>query len=341
MKWRDFSVRSAIAALVALAPASSARAQGAEVSPGKPIELYVGSSVGAGYDLYARLLARHWGRHLPGQPAIVVRNMEGGGSLRLANWLFNVGARDGGVVGTIGRGTSFDPLFGAKGASFDATKFGWIGSMNDEVSVCVAWGASGVTSFEQLRERELLVGASGPSADTYQFPAILNGVFGTRMKIVTGYPGGNEIDLAMERGEVNGRCGWSWSSLKFTHPTWRPEKKINILIQLALNRHPDLADAPLVTDFARNEEQAAILRLIFARQAMAWPFLTPPDVPRPRLEALRAGFDTTMRDPEFIADVLKGGYESRPVDGAEIERLVARVYQTPAPIIARTAAMLN
>ncbi len=333
----------ACALLAAICAASvPARAQSpAEFYAGKTIEIYVGSSVGAGYDLYARLLSRHWSRHIPGAPAISVRNMDGAGGLRAANWVYNVGARDGTVVGTFGRGISFEPLLGMSGGTFEAAKFGWIGSMNDEVSVCVSWRTSDVATFDDLRQRELTVGASGRSGDSFQFPAILNGVFGTKMKIVTGYPGGSEIDLAMERGEVNGRCGWSWSSLKFTHPTWYPEKKINVLTQLALSKHPDLLDKPVVTDFARTEEEMAILRLIFARQAMAWPYMTPPGVPRDRLGILRTAFEATVSDPAFLDDARKGGYEVRPVKGAAIEALVAQIYQMPRSIADSAARMMK
>jgi tripartite-type tricarboxylate transporter receptor subunit TctC len=332
----------ALLTLAGVALAAPAAAQSsAPFYAGKTIELYVGSSAGAGYDLYARLLARHWSRHIPGQPAIVVRDMDGGGGLRLANWLGNVAARDGLVVGTITRGAAFDPLFGRAEAAFDAAGFGWIGSMNDEVSACVAWHSSDVKTFADLREKELLVGATGPSADTWQFPAILNGVLGTKMKMVNGYRGGNEIDLAMERGEVAGRCGWSWSSLKFTHPQWVAEKKINVLAQLALAKHPDLPDVPLVTDLARNEEEASLLRLIFARQAMAWPFLVPPGVPAARVTELRDAFDAAIADPAFAADAASGGYETRAVRGVDIQELVARIYRSPAAVVARAAALLK
>ena len=194
--------------------------------------------------------------------------MEGAGSLRLANWLYNVGPKDGTVMGTIGRGTAFDPLLGSKGAQFEADKFTWIGSANNEVSICVAWKTSGITKFEDVLTKELIVGGTGQAADTDQFPQILNGVLGTKFKVVAGYPGGNDVTLAMERGEVKGRCGWSWSSVLATHKRWIGDKSINILIQLSLAKHPDLPDVPLVMDYAKTEEQKQIFQLIFARQVM-------------------------------------------------------------------------
>src|SRR5688572_18622699 len=196
----------ATAALVLGLPAPGHAESVADFYKGKTIELLIGYSGGGGYDVYARLLARHMGKHIPGNPNIVPRNMPGAGSLVLANWLYNVATKDGTVFGIIGRGTGFDPLLGNDAAKFDATKYNWVGSMNNEVSVCVAWHTAGITDWKQLRKQELVVGGTGPSADTDQFPRIMNGVLNTKFKIISGYPGGNDINLAMERGEVQGRC---------------------------------------------------------------------------------------------------------------------------------------
>ncbi len=191
--------------VVAVAPG---RAQSvADFYKGKTVDLYIGYSVGGAYDLYARMIARHLGKHIPGNPTVLPKNMEGAGSLRLANWLYNVAPKDGSAMGIIGRGTGFDPLLGNTKAQFDASKFTWIGSANNEVSICVAWAGRGITKFENMMTKELVVGGTSSSADTDQFPKIVNGVLGTKMKVVTGYPGGNEVGLAMERGEVQGRCG--------------------------------------------------------------------------------------------------------------------------------------
>src|SRR6202011_890897 len=331
-----------VAALVALLSALPARAEGpAEFYKGKNVELYVGYSVGGAYDLYTRVLARHLGKHIPGNPTIVPKNLEGAGSLRLANWLYNVGAKDGTVIGTIGRGTAFDPLLGSKGAQFRADKFTWIGSANNEVSVCVAWKTSGITDFEDTLSRELIVGGLGQAADTDQFPRILNGVLGTKFRIVTGYPGGNDVTLAMERGEVKGRCGWSWSSVLSTHKRWIEDKSITVLVQLSLNKHPDLPDVPLVMDFAKTEDQQQMFKLIFARQVMGRPYLAPPDVPNDRAEALRKAFMDTMKDNEFLADAEKSQLEINPVDGAEVEKLVKELYQTPKPLADKAAQFIR
>jgi tripartite-type tricarboxylate transporter receptor subunit TctC len=334
-----------IAPIAALFIASHAHAQSpADFYKSRTVDLYVGYSVGGGYDLYARVLARHIGRHLPGNPTVVVKNMEGAGSLRLANWLYRVAPKDGSVFATIGRGTGFDPLLGVPAAQFDAPRFTWLGSGNHEVSVCVAYaGSSGtgtsVATFADLRAREMTVGGTGASSDTDQFPRVLNGVLGTRMKVVSGYPGGNDIVLAMERGEVQGRCGWSWSSVKSTHGAMIAENKLHVLLQLSLHKHSELPDVPLVVDLAATDEERQILTLIFARQVMGRPFLAPPGIPADRADALRQAFMATMTDPEFIAEAERTQLEVNPVAGEDLQKLVAEIYRTP-PEVAKKAAQL-
>ncbi len=341
MRVATFPRALALLAAMALAP-STARAQSpADFYKGRNVDLYVGYSVGGAYDLYARVIARHLGKHIPGNPTIVPKNMEGAGSLRLANWIYRVGPKDGSARGTIGRGTAFDPLLGSRGAQFQADKFTWIGSANNEVSVCVAWKTSGITSLEQTLSKELIVGGTGQAADTDQFPRILNGVLGTKFKIVTGYPGGNDVTMAMERGEVNGRCGWSWSSVLATHKRWVDDKSIAVLAQLSLSKHPDLPDVPLIMDFAKSEDQQQIFKLIFARQVMGRPYLAPPGVPADRAAALRQAFMDTMKDPEFLAEAEKSQLEITPVPGEEVEKLVKDLYQTPKAIAAKAAEFIR
>jgi tripartite-type tricarboxylate transporter receptor subunit TctC len=330
------------AIITAQFPLSPARAQDvAAFYKGRNLNMEIGYSVGGGYDVYARMIARFISTHIPGNPTIVSKNLEGAGSLRLANWLYNVAPKDGTEIGTIGRGVPFDPLLGNKAAQFDARKFSWIGSANNEVSVCVAWNGSGVSKFEDLYAKQMTVGGTGGGADTDVFPRILNAVLGTKMKLVTGYPGGNDVNLAMERGEVAGRCGWSWSSVVATHKKWLDEKKITILVQLGLSKHPDLPEVPLVTDLAKTDEQRQVLKLIFARQVMGRPYLAPPNVPKERVEAIRRAFMETMQDKDFVAEADKAQLEITPVSGPEVEKLVTEVYQTPAEIAAKAAQVLN
>jgi len=305
------------------------------------VDLYIGYSVGGGYDIYARLLARHMGKHLPGNPTVVPRNMEGAGSLRLANWLYKAAPRDGSAFGTIGRAIAFEPLFGEQSAQFKATEFGWLGSANDEVSVCASWGKTGITRFEDLYAREVFVGGTGGNSDTDTFPKAINSILGTKMKLVTGYPGGNDITLALQRGEVQARCGWSWSSIKTNHAAWVKDGTLKILAQLALEKHPDLPHVPLIMDMVKTPEQRQVLRLVFAGQVMGRPFLAPPGVPADRLAALRKAFMATMQDPAFLAEAEKIKLEIRPVSGDAVQKLVAEVYASPPEAVKKAAAALK
>jgi tripartite-type tricarboxylate transporter receptor subunit TctC len=332
--------------LVSIAPFLSAQISSAQAQDaaaffkGRNVNLEIGYSAGGGYDVYARTIARLLGKHIPGAPAVIPKNMQGAGSLRLANWLYTAAPKDGTEIATIGRGIAFDPLLGNKNAQFDPAKFTWLGSATDEVSVCVAWQNSGITKFEDLYTKPMTVGGTGGGADTDVFPQILNAVLGTKMKVIAGYPGGNDVNLAMERGEVQGRCGWSWSSVQATHKDWLAQK-IVVLVQLALSKHPDLPDVPLVTDLAKTDEQRQILKLIFARQVMGRPYLAPPGVPKERADALRQAFLDTMKDKEFLTEADTAQLEINPVTGPDIEKLVREVYQTPPDIAAKAAQALN
>ncbi|MGE0745051.1 MAG: Bug family tripartite tricarboxylate transporter substrate binding protein [Rhodospirillales bacterium] len=331
-----------LTALVALCLAGGAAAQDpAAFYKGRTVELYVGYSPGGGYDLYGRTVARFMGRHLPGGPTIVVKNMPGAGSLRLANWLYNVAPKDGAAFGIVGRGVPMEPVLGGQGAQFDGRRFTWIGSANDEVSTCVAAKESGIGRFEDLKTRQLIVGGTGSGADTDVFPAVLNHVFGTKMKIVSGYPGGSEVALAMERGEVGGRCGWSWSTIKANSLHLVRDGRIRLLVQFGLSKHADLPDVPLVMDLAENDEQRQVLRVIFARQVMGRPFLAPPGVPAERAAALRAAFMATMKDPEFLAVAEKAQLEITPVAGEAVAALMEEVYATPPAIAEKAAAAVR
>ncbi len=328
-------------AIAAIATTKSEAQNPAEFYKGKNIDVYIGTSVGGGYDVYGRLLARHLGRHIPGNPSLTPKNMEGAGGLRLANWIYNVAPKDGMAIGTFGRGIPFDPILGGKAAQFDAAKFGWIGSMNDEVSICAAWKGAGITKFEDLFTKEMIVGGTGATADSDLFPKVINGVLGTKMRVISGYPGGNDITLAMQRGEVKGRCGWSWSSVKSGHSDWVKDKTLNLLVQLSLEKHPDLPDVPLIMDFAKTEEQKQILRLVFARQVMGRPFTAPPGIPQDRLEALRKAFMDTMKDPEFLVEAEKAQIEITPVSGEAIQKLIKEVYDTPKEVSEKAASLLK
>ena len=321
---------------------ASAHAQSVEeFYADRVLELYIGFSAGGGYDAYGRLVARHIGKHIPGNPTVVVVNMDGAGSLKLANWLYNAAPRDGSVIGTVNRGVPFEPLVGIREmARFDATKFTWLGSANDETTVCVAWERTGITSFDELYERELIVAGTGQAGDD-PLVKMISGVLGSRIRLVTGYAGANEANFAMERGEVDGRCGWSWSSVKSTRQHWLDNDNIEVLLQLGFRKHNDLPDVPLILDLARSEEERQIMRLVLVRGVLGRPFMAPPDLPAERAAALQRAFAATVSDADFLREAARQRMEVIPISGEEIQNLVAEAYATPEDVVAKTRIILQ
>jgi tripartite-type tricarboxylate transporter receptor subunit TctC len=306
---------------------------------GRTVQFVVGYTAGGAYDLYARVLARHLAKHLPGRPMFVLQNMPGAGSLKAANYLYGVAPQDGSAIGMIGRGLAMEPLLGE--ARYDSRKFAWLGSITRETSVCATWVTAPVKRLADMFTQELTVGGEGSGSDPDVFALMLRNVFGARIKLVSGYPGGAEINLAMERGEVHGRCGWSWSSIKSTKAAWLKDGRLNLLLQFALQKESALADIPSVLEVAKTEEQTEILKLVLGRQSMARPVLAPPGTPGERKQALRSAFDATMEDPDFIADAAKADLEISPVAGAEIDRLLAELYRTPKDVIDKASRAIK
>ena len=326
----------AAAAAGAIAAGGVARADDAAVAQfykGRNIQLYIGYSVGGGYDIYARVLARHLGGHIPGNPTIVPQNMPGAGSLRLANYLYNVAPKDGTAIATFARGMATDPLLGGAGDQFDARKYTWLGSVTDEVSVCAFTQKSGIQTWQDMLTKSYTIGGTGSASDTDIFPKVLKHVFHLNLKLVTGFPGGADVVLALERNEVDGRCGWSWSSLVSRNKQLYDTKQIFVPVQLALRKHEDLPDVPLVTDQTKDKKELQALRLIFARQSMARPYVAPPGLPDERKQALRSAFDATMKDPAFLEEAKKTDLEVHPVSGAEIDQLLADLYSSPPEVV--------
>jgi len=331
----------ALAALTLWLPCTASAQTPAEFYRGKTIELDIGTSAGGGYDVHSRLLARHMSKHMPGNPTIVPKNVEGASGVRVANLLYNTAPHDGTVFGILLRNVPFEPMFGNHAAQFDASKFTWIGSASSEVSVCVSWHTSGVVTLDDLLTKDLIMGGIGSSSDLAVFPKIINVVVGTRMQVVNGYAGGNEVMLAMERGEVGGRCAWSWSAAKATRQDWIDKKQINIFAQTALRKHPELPNVPLVLDYAKTDADRSIFKLMFARQEFAWPYIAPPDVSADRIDALRRAFLATMKDKDFLADAEKAKLEIMPVPGEDIHKLVTELYATPPAIVQKAMAMVK
>jgi tripartite-type tricarboxylate transporter receptor subunit TctC len=316
--------------------ASSAGADSVEdFYKGKTLNLVIGYSVGGGYDLYARQLARHIGKYIPGRPTIIPQNMTGAGSLRAASYLYSAAPKDGTVFGTFGRTMATQPLLST--APFDGTQFTWLGSVTNDVSTCITWHTSAVRTWSDMLEKPVTFGGEGPGADPDIFALLYKNVFGAKVKLVTGYHGTNDTTLAMERGEVDGLCGLSWSTLKSRHMQWIKEKKINIVVQAAFKKEPELGDVPLITEVTKTPEQRQILKLILSSQEMARPFAAPPGIPADRKAALLAAFEQTMKDPEFLSEAQKLNLDVNPVSAKAIDDLLAELYATPKDVLEKAA----
>lgn len=292
---------------------------------GKTIDVIIGYSAGGTYDATARLLSRHMPRHLAGSPTMVPRNMPGSGSIRAILNLYEAAPRDGTALGMISRSYGIDPIFEPDRARFDPTRLNAIGSTSTEVSVGVVWHTSPVRTLSDLQSHEIIVGATGVTDDTGRFPAIVKNLTGSKIRIVTGYSGGNDVTMAMERGEVDGRFGWSWGSVKSRSAEWLQNNNIRILVQMGLSKASDLPDTPFIMDFARDEKDRQALELIFAPQAIAWPLVAPPELPADRLAALRASFDRTMTDPAFLEEAERLRIDVEPVSGQAMQDIVTRL----------------
>jgi tripartite-type tricarboxylate transporter receptor subunit TctC len=312
----------------------------ADFYKGRNINIIVGYSVGGGYDLYARTLARHMGRHIPGNPTMVVQNMAGAGSLKAANYIYGVAPKDGTVLGTFARGLAMEPLIGTSATQFEATKFTWLGSGTDELSVCVTWYQSHVKSWDDALATPFTVAGEGSGSDPDIFSSLLKNTFGLKLKLVSGYPGAAEMSLAIERGEVDGRCGWSWSSVKSLKPEWITDKKLNVLVQLTEHKSGELPEVPTIMEKTTSERQQQMLRLVISRQVMGRPFAAPPGLPPDRAKALQTAFTETLRDPAFLGEAKTLKLEVNPVSGADVEKLIGDLYRTPPDVIAETKAAI-
>ncbi len=318
------------------APTQDPTAAVAAFYQGKTVKIIVGYPPGGGYDTYARTLAAHIGKHIPGNPTVIVENMDGAGSIKSLNYIYNAAPKDGTVFGTFGRGLPEAELRGDEGVQFKSKELNWLGSMNEEVSVCVVRSDAPVKTFEDAQKQTVTVGGTGPNDDTGFFPRVLNALAGTKFDLKIGYPGGSDILLAMERGEVQGRCGWSWSSVVSTKKQWLDTGYVRILTQMALNKHPDIPkDVPLATDYVKNPDDKRILEVIFARQAIGRPFAAPPGVPAERVKALQDAFDKTMKDAAFKADADKAKQEINPKNAAEVKAVIEKILSTPPALVTR------
>jgi tripartite-type tricarboxylate transporter receptor subunit TctC len=322
------------AALLAANLSSVTRAD--DYFAGKEITLYVGSSPGGPYDAYGRLIARHLGRHIPGHPGVIVQNMPGASGRRLMGFIYNVAPRDGTAIATAQRALAFDPLMGAD-SRFDVEKVTWIGSANDETNVCMVWHLSPIRTIDDVKTHDVVVGTSGPSSTDAIYPNVMNYLFGTRFKVVGGYQAAAESNIAMERGEIDGRCGITWDTLVSLNADWLRDKKIRLLVQFALERNRDLPDVPSVFDLAKTDEERQILALWAAPNKMGRPFFAPPEMAGDRVDLLRRAFDAALHDPELLVEAARLQLAVAAITGEQVQALIRQVYATPKDLVAKAA----
>ena len=329
---RTFTAGACI--LLGTASAASAASDVASFYKGKTMTIYIGVSAGGGYDAYARMLGRHIVRHIPGNPRMIAKNYTGASGLRMVNALYNVFPNDGTNIAHIGRSLISEPLLGNKGAKFDGSKLQWLGSFNSENSMCTFWHKSKIKTLDDLLTIPSVVGgiAKGSTIDIHT--RLVNNLLGGKMKLVTGYPGGADVNLATERGEVDGRCSWSWSSIQATGADWLKGNKINLVLQFAFKKHPDLMDVPLIRDLVTNQKDRDALDFHLAPQVYGRPVGTGPRVPHARYLALKKAFWDTMNDPKFLAEARTRRLPINPTNGDDVTKLIKRVYAMSPEVIA-------
>jgi tripartite-type tricarboxylate transporter receptor subunit TctC len=322
-----------------VATAAPIAAQGQSLA-GKSVHMIIGFGPGGGYDLWGRTVARHIGRHLPGNPTVIAQNMPGAGSYAAASYIFNIAPRDGTVLGIIARDAALGPLSGAAGARFDPTKLSWVGTPAKETNVCIAYHTARVQSVEDLFDKPLILGDTGPGTGTRSYPKALNDLIGTKFKLVGGFPASSDVFLAMERGEVEGICE-SIDSIRIRRPDWIPTKKVAILFQGGAEPNPELKGVPFVLDLARTAEQRLAIEFLYAGQGIGRPFVAPPGLPADRLKMLRGAFNATMKDADFAAEVQKSKLELEPADGEHLTALIMKIYATPKPIVDKITSLIK
>src|SRR5262245_2294265 len=308
---------------------------------GKTVSFIVGFGPGGGYDLYPRALGRHIGRHIPGNPAVVVQNMDGAGSVRAANYVYAVAPKDGTVIAAVNQNMPMYQLLGGAGAQFEADKLQWLGSMANSNGIIYTWHTSGIKTIEDARQREVPLGAVGTASDSYIFPTIVNALLGTKFKPIPGYAGTGQINIAIERGEVMGRGGTTWASVQSANRAWLEGNKLNLLVQIGFEKEPELTSVPLLLELVKASDDAQVVKVISLPTVLGYAHWVAPGVPLERVEALRQAYAATLKDPEFIADAQKLNMQLRPQSGAEVSALSKQVTDTPKPVLERTAKLLG
>ena len=336
-------VATAIAGLLAAAAVAAEQETVEQFYKGKQVSVVVGSSAGGGYDTYARLLARHFGSALPGNPTVVVQNMSGAGSNRAAGYIYSVAPKDGTAIGAIFPGAVLQPLLSSVPVPHDPSKLIYLGSANNDVYVCYVRADAPVKTFQDVLSKELIIGASNPGATTYDLPLLLNSVLGAKFRIVTGYPGSREITLALDRGEVQGACGIGWTGIELMHPDWFAKDTVRVLVQLSTKGHSDLnkRNVPRAGEFARNEDERRVIELVFSQGIFGRPYVLPPGVPPERVAALRQAFVAALNDKVLRAEADKMQLDVDPMSGDDLQKLVSDLYATPPHVIERARQALS
>ena len=327
----------AVATVASMLVASTmvARAQDTPDFKGKVVNIIASFEAGGPYDLYSRLVARHLGAHLPGQPTVVVQNMPGAGGLRGANYLYNVAARDGTVMGVVSQTVAVGQVLATTpGIQYDARRYAWIGRINSNVEVHHTWHASGIRSIEDAKKREVILAGTGPTSSSVVMPRLMNELIGTRFKVVTGFQGPASAQLAFERGEVEGIVK-PWSSIKTSTPEWLRDKKINLIVQHTRARHTELADVPTIVDLGQDAEQRQIFGLFAGGAALGTALLAPPGLPEGTVAALRKAFDQTMRDPALLDEVRKSKIDIDPLSGADLQAVIDSTFVIAPDVLER------
>src|SRR5262249_53603526 len=327
------SLAATLAALVTLGTSAASADPLADVYNGKSINWILSAGAGGGSSSYAHVFAPYLSAHIPGKPNVIVQNMPGAGGIRAMIYLNNVAPKDGTTIGMVHSSVPFAPLYGIRGANFDPRQMHWIGSINAAGGICVSWTASGITTWRDLHEREFIVGGTGAGSQMETMPAIINKLFRTKIKVVSGYKGGNEVYLAMERGEVHGRCGGLKSSIRSTRPDWFPQNKVSVPIQIALARDPEFGESPALIEFTKDKKTRQILELILSPMDMDRPILLPAGTAPDKVAALRNAFHAAMNDAGFLAEARKANIEIAEITGEKIHAILARAYAMPPEVI--------
>ena len=333
-------IRALFSTCAVLLMASTAAAQQGDSMP-RNLTIYVAGTAGGGIDLYARMLGRYLGKHIPGNPAVNVQDMPGAGGIRAANFLAETAPKDASALATFPGGPLIEPLIGARNPGYDMSQFQWIGAMSRDVSLCISWAGGAFHTIDDARKQEMIVAGTGAGSETDTIPVILNEVMATKFRVVTGYLGTKETFMAIENGEAHGRCGLTYSSLKASKPDWLRDKTINLLMQMGLEKSPELPNVPLAADLIANPEDRQLLDLLITGTSVGRPFALPPGTPPARVALLRRAFDETMKDPALLEEGRMIQAEISPTSGEDVQKIITRLYATPKAVVERARRLLE